>query len=504
MSRILALALGLSFGCAPTILPTPQTGPTTPEGMKPIKESRLASDAAPKVPVQPRLPKEPLVTEASFTVEGAWAQHQRLLLRVDDPEAVGGKAWLLLNLEEGDEQGEEITRQSGAPVLPVPDAGVLIFEGESRDIAMSVEDGQPLAWKAETPDGTVTDEGLRLLAHPDGGSVWFVLPWHGELLAGRRGPDDGDVVAVGHRLPWMPLAVTSPVDDDALGWNPQHSSSAVPEDCPYLTLPAVGGPTCVPRGADVPTNQLRPLSEGWWAVLPGLGVVRALHVATGRQVDLFAESDGCVEGVVFEGALQRPPRLLASCRKDQARVELRLWSPKTTWSWMEYIHPAPSSSVTVADHPVVGFGEPDSERLTWVDLEGALRIETPRLTTPGGGRSMPAVFFGLEQGEMGKSLYSVDMHTKTLQMWGLVLDCDGELNFTAATDHTLLECWERSLVWSEVLYADGRYVRAKGKRVEAVLPERLLVSDRLSTSATGKASNLWVLPTVDEPEEEEE
>jgi len=153
---------------------------------------------------------------------------------------------------------------------------------------------------------------------------------------------------------------------------------------------------------------------------------------------------------------------------------------------------------------VVGFGEPEDERLTWVDLEGALRIETPRLITPGGQRSAPAVFFGLERGDLGQSLYRVDMRAKTLEMWGLILDCVGDLSFTPEDDHTLLECWEGRLSWSEVLYADGRYIRVKAKRVEAVLPERLLVSDRLTTSATGKAGNLWVLPTVPEVEDVEE
>jgi hypothetical protein len=56
------------------------------------------------------------------------------------------------------------------------------------------------------------------------------------------------------------------------------------------------------------------------------------------------------------------------------------------------------------------------------------------------------------------------------------------------------------LKWSEVLYHDGRYYRVKGARIEVVLPERFLVTDR--THSSGLATKLWVVPSVELPEEE--
>ncbi len=248
------------------------------------------------------------------------------------------------------------------------------------------------------------------------------------------------------------------------------------------------GPLAVQTG--LAASSLSSLSESWWAALPPNGGVEAIHEDRASREPLFEDPAACTGGVVFEGGLVEPPRLLASCRLDEARVELRLWSPELTWSWLEYIHPLPETRVTISDRPAVGFGEPASGRQTWINLEAARRLETPPLATPGSTRAAAGVFFALEQGELGHSLYKVDLPGQELEMWGLVLDCPGELNLVPGDDHTLLECWQAQLTWVEVLFHGGQTLRVKGQRVEAALPAYLVLSDR--TRETGPATRLFL------------
>ncbi len=503
-----ALAL-LGFGCATTTLPDIQS-PVDTEGKKPIKGAVLVPSAAPKVPIQDHLLDDPFLEHAGFQVYGAWDQPNRVLLSVGGAPGSAGASWQLLDLQlpepkrgqkPQDVEPTQVFAQDGAPLRAFPQAGALVLEGQSRDIAVSLETGQPLAWQAELPDGTTTDEHLRFLGHADSDTLWFVVDHGGALLAGPRVPGAGDSVAVGHRLPWDPHAVTSADPSRALAWSPVHSAASIASDCPYYTLPATGVPSCVPSGIHESAAILHPLGEGWWAVLPPDGPFELVHAATGRRDPVFEQH--CEEGEVLEGALTQPPRLLASCRRGEAHVELRLWSPQATYVWTEYIHPVSERSPIIGDKPIVGFGDPDSGRLTWIDMERAERLETPRLATPGMQRSVSERFFALEQGENALSLYRVDAAVKGLEMWGLILDCPGKLEFVPGDGYDLLECNERGLAWSEVLYHDGRYFRVKGSRIEVVLPERFLVSDRTSSSASALATKLWVVPSVEVEEPEE-
>ena len=510
MPRALSLLALLCLGCPTTTMPVIES-PVDTEGKKPIQGGVLVPSAAPKVPVQDHLLDHPfLVAEegAGFTVEGAWEQPARVLLSVGGTPGAGG-SWQLLDLVKPEPKRNqkphevepvEVFAQDGAPLRVFSELGVMVLEGQSRDIAVSMETGEALAWQAELPDGSTTDEHLRFLGHADSDTLWFVADHGGALLAGARASDGGDLVPVGHRLPWEPHAVTSADPAQALAWSPLHSAVPSASDCPYYTLPATGVPSCVPQGLNESATLLHPLADGWWAVTPPMGPFELVHAASGRRDPVFEQH--CEEGEMLEGALTDPPRLLASCRRGEAHVELRLWSPQATFVWTEYIHPQSERGPIVGDKPIVGFGEPDSGRLTWIDLERAQRLETHRLATPGMQRSVSEQFFALEQGENGHSLYRVDAANKGLEMWGLILDCDGELEFTPGDGYDILECDDYGLAWSEVLYHDGRYYRVKGHRIEVVLPERFLVTDR--THSSGLATRLWVVPSVEVVEEEEE
>jgi len=492
MSRPCLLSCLLLAGCPARTSAPPPAVPGIGVGLTPIPGLELRSGTAAKVPVRVRLPDKPLIDKGSFSVVDAWAAPPRALLRVSDPKAEGGAAWALVDLASG----KEIFHQGGVPVRAAVGAGALILEDGEGDRAVSLATGKPLSWKVRTPDGRATDLGLHVLANPSGGPLWFLLPWQDGFLAGRSEGAPSGPVEVVNQLPWRPQALTLERDGAALGYGPDDAGSAAAADCPWLTLPAIGAPGCALPDLDMPGSLLWPLSGGWWAMLPPGGPVVALQAARRERVPIFEDPQGCVDGVVFEGGLAAPPRLLASCRRDEARVELRLWSPETTWAWIEYIHPLPDTVVRVGDAPVVGFGEPAQGRLTWVDLARAKRIETPRLHTPGGGRALPASFFGLEEGEHGESLYRVDTAAGLLEMWSLILDCPGDLEFDPDRGETLLECWDGALRWTEVLYADGRYLRVPGQQVAAVLPDRLVLTDRTSRGQEASASKLWVVPVT--------
>ncbi|MFH1469530.1 MAG: hypothetical protein ABIO70_34415 [Pseudomonadota bacterium] len=495
MSRLVLTSCLLLAGCsAHTPAPAP-SGPTSGTAFTPIKGLELRPGTDAKVPTRVRLPEKPLVGKGSFNVVDAWANPPRALLRVTDPKAEGGAAWSLVDLDSG----KELFHEGGVPAHAAVGAGALILEDPDRDRAVSLATGKPLGWKARTSDGQSSDDGLRVLANPGGGPLWFLLPWQDGFLAGRSEGAPSGPVEVAHQLPWRPQALTLERDGTALGYGPDASGSAAAADCPWLAMPSLGAPGCALPDLDMPGSFLWPLSGGWWAMLPPGGKVEALQAARGQRLPLFEEEEACVDGVVFEGGLASPPRLLASCRRDEAHVELRLWSPETTWSWVEYIHPLPGTVVRVGDAPVVGFGEPAQGRLTWVDLERARRIETPRLHTPGEGRALPSSFFGLERGDMGDSLYRVDTAAGLLEMWSLILDCHGETEFAVDRGETLLECWEGELKWTEVLYADGRYLRVPGPRVAAVLPDRLVLTDRSSRGRGAAAGQLWVVPVAQQP-----
>jgi hypothetical protein len=507
----LALPLSLlALGCATTELPVIES-PVKTEGEKPIKGAVLVPTSAPKVPDQDHLLDDPFlaIEGGGFTVEGAWEQPGRVLLSMGGAPGAGGATWSLLDLDlpepERNQKPEdvepvEVFAQDGAPLRAFPEVGVLVLEGQSRDVVVSMETGELLPWKAELPDGEITDEHLRILGHGEAETLWFVLDHGGQLLAGPRGLDAADLVPVGHRLPWEPHAVTSADPTFALAWSPLHSAVPSVSDCPYYTLPPHGAPRCVPEGIQESATLLHPLGEGWWAVTPPEGPFELVHASSGRRDAVFDEP--CDQGEVLEGALTEPPRLLASCRRSESHVELRLWSPQTTWVWTEYIHPHSARSPIIGNKPVVGFGEPDNGRMTWVDMERAQRLETPRLATPGMQRSVSERFFALEQGEHGQSLYRVDAAARELEIWGLILDCGGRLELRPGADHDVLECRDGGLAWSEVLYHDGRWLRVKGRRIEVVLPERFLVSDRSSDSAL--ATRLWLVPSVEPPPEENE
>ena len=509
MPRLLAVLALFSLGCPSTTMPNIES-PVDTEGKKPIKGAVLVPSAAPRVPIQDHLLDHPFIADhPGFTVQGAWDQPSRVLLSVGGEPGSAEASWQLLDLVKPEPKRNqkpheveplEVFAQDGAPLRVFPHSGVMVLEGQSRDIAVSLEDGQPLAWQAELPDGTATDEHLRFLGHADSDTLWFVAAHGGRLLAGPRGPDGGDLVPVGHTLPWEPHAVTSADPAFALAWSPLHSAVPSTSDCPYYTLPVTGVPSCVPKGISESATLLHPLGEGWWAVTPPMGPFELVHSATGRRDAVFEQH--CEEGEMLEGALTQPPRLLASCRRGAAHVELRLWSPQATWVWTEYIHPTSERSPIMGDRPIVGFGDPDGARLTWIDMERALRLETPRLMTPGMQRSVSERFFALEQGENSQSLYRVDAGAKNLEMWGLILDCPGSLEFVPGDGYDILECNEHGLVWSEVLYHDGRYYRVKGHRIEVVLPERFLVTDRVYSSSL--ATKLWVVPSVELPELEDE
>jgi hypothetical protein len=511
MIRLAPLLSLLALGCGPTALPDIDS-PVNTEGKKPIKGGVLVPTASPKVPVQDHLLDHPfLVVEEGpgFTVEGAWAQPERVLLSRGGAPGSMGASWQLLDLvkpeperrqKPEDVQPVEIFSQDGAPLRAFPRQGVLVLEGQSRDVAVSMETGEVLPWVAELPDGETTDEHLRFLGHRDSDLLWFVLDHGGALRAGYRLPGGDEVVPVGHRLPWQPDAVTAADPASALAWSPLHSAVPSASDCPYFTLPQQGVPQCVPQGLNESATLLHPLGQGWWAVTPPMGPFELVHAATGRRDAVFEEH--CAEGEVLEGALTEPPRLLASCRRAESHVELRLWSPQATYVWTEYIHPSSQRSPIIGAKPVVGFGDPDSGRLTWIDMERAERLETPRLATPGMQRSVSERFFALEQGENSHSVYRVDAGAKQLDMWGLILDCDGELEFTPGDGYDILECNDYGLRWAEVLYHDGRWFRVKGHRIELVLEDRFLVTDRVNEA--GLATKLWVVPSVEQVEEEEE
>ncbi len=505
MTRALPLLATIALACGPTPMPDIQS-PVDTEGKKPIKGAVLVPSAAPKVPVQDHLLDYPFIEDhPGFTVAGAWDDPGRVLLSIGGEPGAVGATWQLLDLElpepernqkARDVEPVEVFAQDGAPLKVYPRVGVMVLQGQSRDVVVSLETGEPLAWQAELPDGTATDEQLRILGHADADTLWFVVDHGGRLIAGPRGPDAGELVPVGHTLPWEPDAVTSADPRYALAWSPLHSAVPSASDCPYYTLPETGVPRCVPGDLNESATLLHPLGQGWWAVTPPMGPFELVHDASGRRDAVFEQP--CEDGEVLEGALVEPPRLLASCRRAESHVELRLWSPQATYVWTEYIHPSSERSPIIGDRPVVGFGDPDSGRLTWIDLERAERLETPRLATPGMQRSVSERFFALEQGENGHSLYRVDAAIKDLQMWGLILDCDGSLEFTPGDDYDLLECHDYGLKWSEVLYHDGRWFRVKEARIEVVLPERFIVSDRTS----GLANTLWVVPSVEQVEDE--
>jgi hypothetical protein len=509
MPRALPLLALLALGCGPTELPDIQS-PVDTEGKKPIKGGVLVPSAAPKVPIQDHLLDRPFVKDhPGFVVVGAWDDPGRVLLSVGGAPGAAGASWRLLDLElpepernqkPKDVEPLEVFAQDGAPLRVYPRAGVMVLEGQSRDVVVSLETGEQLPWVAELPDGETTDDHLRFLAHPDSDVVWFMADHGGQILAGARDPElGGDQVVVHHRLPWEPHAITSADPRHALAWSPLHSAVSSASDCPYFTMAPSGAPRCVPEGVEESATLLHPLGRGWWAVTPPMGPFELVHAQTGRRDPVFEEP--CQDGEVLEGGLVEPPRLLASCRRGDAHVELRLWSPQATWVWTEYIHPRSERSPIIGDEPVVGFGDPDSGRLTWIDMERAERLETPRLMTPGMQRSVAERFFALEQGEHGQSLYRVDAEAKDLQMWGLILDCPGSLEFVPGDDHDILECHDHRLVWSEVLYHDGRWYRVKGHRIEVVLPERFLVSD--STRSGSLATTLYVVPSVEVEEVED-
>ncbi len=182
----LALPLSLlALGCATTELPVIES-PVKTEGEKPIKGAVLVPTSAPKVPDQDHLLDDPFlaIEGGGFTVEGAWEQPGRVLLSMGGAPGAGGATWSLLDLDlpepERNQKPEdvepvEVFAQDGAPLRAFPEVGVLVLEGQSRDVVVSMETGELLPWKAELPDGEITCASSATARPRPSGSCWTTV-----------------------------------------------------------------------------------------------------------------------------------------------------------------------------------------------------------------------------------------------------------------------------------------------------------------------------------------
>ncbi len=476
----LALLPACRHGGAPPV-------PPAELARRPMEPMALEVTERPVQPVVLARPEAPLHSAPAIWVEDAWDGPGRALILTAPQE--NGRQDRVLKLLDLD-SGRVLFETPWARVDVLPAAGVLVHHGGSMDTPVVLGTGAIDEWLAVKPNGTATNVGIRLLFHRDSSAVWAVMEHEGEVWAGRRPADGGDI-ELEYRLPWMPEPHLLPLGPDLLAWNREQSFGDAPVDCPHLILPAQGEPRCTTPGVQLPPTSINALGDGWWGLASADGLVsELLHEPSGQRYPLSAAQD-CAQGAESAHNID-PPRVLITCPTADGETQLQLWSPEwvaaTTWD------PAGGAMGNGGTLPVLRLEAQDRTTRHWVDLELGRALETPPLRVPGGWSMMDRPSFALDAFEGPAGLYRLDSAAPILERLGTVDDCAGRLSFSLDAGQVVLQCYDEAILWSEVLMPDGRRYRLGGLAVDAVLDSAVLATNPARRGLGQSAPDVYLLP----------
>jgi hypothetical protein len=308
-------------------------------------------------------------------------------------------------------------------------------------------------------------------------------------------------VTLDHESPVHPLAATWDATTGTYevhhGWGTPGRPGTEGETCVRARTPAAGGATCIAWGSPA-AERPSDFEQAWltrgWVTESSSGYTMALDTVTGERQWLAPPS--CPARLA--AVLRTPPRVLVGCVGSGSRRTYSIWRPRASVLFdVERSDAAGFDGVGSVTRPILPATVLDRglvEATYWVDLERGEVVDSAPLRPLAPG-SLPRLTLAARRAGGRLQLVRLDFDDGSFRGIATYADCEHDLRLlddrgsrfaiACARERVGGAGWD--VLWSEVVDLEAARRWRTSARVEALLPDDVVIASERDGAANGGA-----------------